>query len=138
MLLTEISDSIDLSALGELDVGELSDLTDINQINESLNAFQEYMTTLPEKLINLSVRVIIALVVFFIGSKIIKLIRNIVKKSFNKAGAETGVIQFIDGLLKVILYILLVMMIASNFGFDATSVVAIVGSAGVTIGLALQ
>jgi small conductance mechanosensitive channel len=138
MLLTEITDAIDLSALGELDVGELSDLTDIEQINENLNALQEYLTTMPEKLINLSVRVIIAAVVFFIGSKVIKLIRNIVKKSFNKAGAETGVVQFIDGLLKVILYILLVMMIASNFGFDATSVVALVGSAGVTIGLALQ
>jgi small conductance mechanosensitive channel len=138
MLLTEITDAIDLSTLGDLDVGDLSDLTDIEQINKNLNAFQEFLTTLPEKIINLSVRVIIAAIVFFIGSKIIKLIRNIVKKSFVRAGAETGVVQFIDGLLKVILYIFLVMMIASNFGFDATSVVALVGSAGVTIGLALQ
>lgn len=137
MLLTEatdITDIVDLSGLTD----DISGLTDVETITENLNAFQEYLTTLPQKLINLSVRVIIAAIVFFIGVKIIKLIRNLVKKSFSKAGAELGVIQFIDGLLKVILYAVLVIMIASNFGFDATSVVAIVGSAGVTIGLAWQ
>ena len=54
------------------------------------------------------------------------------------AKAETGVIQFLDGLVKIALYIVLVLMVAGNFGFDATSIVALLGSIGVTIGLALQ
>ena len=41
-------------------------------------------------------------------------------------------------MIKACLYGLLVLIIAGNFGFDATSVVALVGSAGVTVGLALQ
>lgn len=111
---------------------------DIDQINENLNALEKFMDTLPEKALGLGVRVLIAAVLFFVGSKLIKLIRKITKKSLQKASAETGVIQFLDGLIKVGLYGLLILLIAGNFGFDATGVVALVGSAGVTIGLALQ
>lgn len=111
---------------------------DIDQINENLNALEKFMDTLPEKALGLGVRVLIAGVLFFVGSKLIKLIRRITKKSLQKASAETGVIQFLDGLIKVGLYGLLILIIAGNFGFDATGVVALVGSAGVTIGLALQ
>lgn len=111
---------------------------DIDQINENLNALEKFMDTLPEKALGLGVRVLIAAVLFFVGSKLIKLIRRITKKSLQKASAETGVIQFLDGLIKVGLYGLLILIIAGNFGFDATGVVALMGSAGVTIGLALQ
>ena len=111
---------------------------DIEQISRNLNALEKFMDTLPEKAIGLGVRVLIAAVLFFVGSKLIKLIRRIMKKSLQRASAETGVIQFLDGLIKVGLYGLLILIIAGNFGFDATGVVALVGSAGVTIGLALQ
>lgn len=111
---------------------------DIEQISRELNALEKYMDTLPEKALGLGVRVVVAAVLFFVGSKLIKLIRKITKKSLQRASAETGVIQFLDGLIKVGLYGLLILIIAGNFGFDATGVVALVGSAGVTIGLALQ
>lgn len=49
-----------------------------------------------------------------------------------------GVSRFLDSFIKAVLYILLLFMIASYFGLDVTSVVALVGSAGVAIGLAVQ
>ena len=111
---------------------------DIDQITENLNAFEKFLDTLPEKALGLGVRVLFAAILFFVGSKLIKLIRRITKRSLQRANVETGVIQFLDGLIKASLYGILVLMIAGNFGFDAASVVALVGSAGVTIGLALQ
>lgn len=111
---------------------------DVEQVTQSLNAIEKFLDTLPEKAIGLGIRVLVAVVLFFVGSKIIRFIRNITKKSLQRASAETGVIQFLDGLIKVGLYGILVIAIAGNFGFDATSVVALVGSAGVTIGLAMQ
>lgn len=111
---------------------------DMEQISRELNALERFLDALPEKALNLGIRVLIAAVLFFIGSKLIKFIRKITKKSLQRASAETGVIQFLDGLIKVCLYGILVLIIAGNFGFDAASVVALVGSAGVTIGLALQ
>jgi len=111
---------------------------DVEQIAQNLNAFEKFLDTLPEKALGLGIRVLIAVILFFVGSKLIQFIRKITKKSLQRAGVETGVIQFLDGLIKVGLYGLLALVIAGNFGFDATGVVALVGSAGVTIGLALQ
>ena len=111
---------------------------DIEQITENLNAFEKFLDSLPEKALGLGVRVLFAAILFFVGSKLIKLIRKITKRSLQRASVEVGVVQFLDGLIKASLYGILVLMIAGNFGFDATSVVARVGSAGVTVGLALQ
>lgn len=111
---------------------------DMEQISRDLNALEQFFDALPEKALGLGIRVLIAAVLFLVGSKLIRFIRRITKKSLQKAGAETGVMQFLDGLIKVCLYGLLVLVIAGNFGFDATGVVALVGSVGVTAGLALQ
>lgn len=46
--------------------------------------------------------------------------------------------QFIDSLLKIVLYVLLIISIATNLGVDTASVAAVIASAGVAIGLALQ
>ncbi len=111
---------------------------DIEQISDDLNALEKFLDTLPEKALNLGIRVLIAAILFLVGSRLIKLIRKITKKSLQRAGVETGVIQFLDGLIKICLYAILVLIIADNFGFDATGIVALAGTAGVTAGLALQ
>ena len=108
------------------------------ELNKSMNALEKFIADLPEKALNLGIRVLIAAVILFIGFKLIKFIRKILKKSLTKASIELGVIQFLDSLLKVILNFILVLIVAGNFGFDATSIVALMGSAGVAVGLALQ
>lgn len=102
------------------------------------NVFKNFINGLPEKALNLGIRVVLAILFFFIGTQLIKLIRKIVKKSMHRAGAELGAIQFVDSFIKSALYVLLVLLLASSFGVDAASIVAILGSAGVAIGLAIQ
>lgn len=104
----------------------------------NVGLIERYLQELPEKLLRLGVRVLLALVVLFIGIQLIKLIRRIMRKAFARRNVDVGVSRFLDSLVKAVLYILLLFMIASYFGLDATSVVALVGSAGVAIGLAVQ
>ena len=104
----------------------------------NVGLIERYLQELPDKLIRLGVRVLLALVVFFIGVQLIKLVRRILRKSFERRNVDMGVSRFLDSLVKTVLYMLLLFMIASSFGLDATSVVALVGSAGVAIGLAVQ
>ena len=111
---------------------------EIQELNENMNALEKFLEELPEKAMSLGIRVLFTVIIFFIGIKLIKLIRKIVRKSLTRANAEIGVIQFLDSLIKICLDIILVLIIAGNFGFDATSIVALVGTAGVTLGLALQ
>lgn len=115
-------------------------ITEFNSdnIEKDISYIQKYLQSFPDKALNFGVRVLLAIVFFLIGVEIIKLSRKLLKKSLEHANAEKGVVTFLDSLVKTILYVVLVMSIASYFGVDATSVVALVGSAGVAIGLAVQ
>ena len=103
--------------------------------------FKDLTTYLGNKipqLLDFAIGVLLALVVFFVGAKLIKWIRNLVKKSLLKANVDKGVTQFIDSLLKIALYALLLFSILQKFGLDTTSVAAALASCGVAVGLALQ
>lgn len=115
-----------------MDIGNIAS----DELNVGL--IERYLQELPDKLVRLGVRVLLALVVLFVGIQLIKLVRRIMRKSFERRNVDIGVSRFLDSLVKTALYILLLFMIASYFGLDATSVVALVGSAGVAIGLAVQ
>lgn len=89
-------------------------------------------------IIDFAIGVVLALVVFFLGTKIIKWIRKLIKISMEKGNVDKGVCQFVDSLVKFALYAILIFSIGSKFGLDTTSVAAALASCGVAIGLALQ
>lgn len=101
-------------------------------------AIEKFISELPEKALHMGMRIVLALVVFLVGTQLIRLVRKVVKKSLMRGKVDLGVLQFTDSFLKAVLYILLVFTIARGFGVDAASVVALLGSAGVAIGLAVQ
>lgn len=116
-------------------------VTELGQIAPDeidMGLIQTYLQQLPDKALRFGMRVVLALVFLLVGMQIIKLVRRIVRRSLKKAGADVGVAQFLDSFIKVTMYIVLIFMIASGFGLDAASVVALLGSAGVAIGLAVQ
>lgn len=106
-----------------------------------MNAVEKMIQYLNHKIPNLIdfiFEVILALVVFAIGAKLIKWIRKIVRKSLSRASVDKGVEQFVDSFLKFGLYAVLIFSIGKNFGLDTTTVAAVLASGGVAIGLALQ
>ena len=116
----------------------LKELEQLTAEEIDVGLIQQYLQQLPDKALRFGARVLLALVVFLLGVQVIKLVRRIVRRSLKKGNADIGVTQFLDSFIKAVLYILLLFMIASGFGLDATSVVALLGSAGVAIGLAIQ
>ena len=112
--------------------------TSAEEMAENLDAFQQFLKDLPGKILVFGIRMLIAIVFLYVGSKLITLIRKIVKKSMQKAKADIGLQGFLDSMLKLGLYALLIIWIAAYFGFETTSLIAVLGSAGVTIALALQ
>ena len=55
-----------------------------------------------------------------------------------RRNADVGVIQFLSAVVKYALYFILILTILSLFGIATTSAVAVLGSCGVAVGLALQ
>ena len=99
---------------------------------------QNIMEQLGNNLIQLGLKVVFAVVCLIIGMKLIKWVRKITKKCLMKANADMGLIQFLDAFIKFSLMILLIAGLATSFGVQVASIVAVLGSAGVTLGLALQ
>ena len=108
------------------------------EVVEEVNKLAEYVGDKIPGLIDFAIGVVLALVVFFIGTKLIKWIRKIIKISMEKGNLDKGVSQFVDSLVKFALYAILIFSIGSKFGLDTTSVAAALASCGVAIGLALQ
>lgn len=104
------------------------------EVSQMVQFFEDHIPDL----VAFGIQVLLALVFFFLGSKVIKWIRKIVRKSFERANADAGVSQFVDSMLKFGLYALLIFIIATKFGVESSSVAALIASAGVAVGLALQ
>ena len=88
--------------------------------------------------LNFGFQNLLAVVVYAVGARIIKLVRSMVRRWMERADADIGVKQFIDSLVKYFLYFILVVIILTFFGVTTASVVAVLGSAGLALGLAVQ
>lgn len=89
-------------------------------------------------IISFGLKVLFAILIFCIGRILIKWIRKIIGKSLERSNVDKGVEQFVDSVLKFVLYFILIFTISTKFGVDAASVAAVIASAGVAVGLALQ
>ncbi|MGN0342524.1 MAG: mechanosensitive ion channel family protein [Roseburia sp.] len=99
---------------------------------------QSYLEGIVPNVLAFLFQVVVALLIYLIGGKIIKLVRRLVKKMLDRRDADEGLKQFLDALIKFLCYFFLIMIILSLFGIATTSAIAVLGSAGLTIGMALQ
>lgn len=108
------------------------------EVEKEMGKLAAYLNEHIPSLVNFGVRVVIAIVVFLVGMKLIKWIRKLVRRPLERAEVDKGIIQFLDALIKVALYALLIFSIAMQFGVDAASVAALISSLGLSVGLAAQ
>lgn len=113
-------------------------ITDVAEAKEELGRFAQWLENLFPKLLDFILQVALAFVVIVIGMKVIGWVRKILRKSLERSEADTGLIQFLDSLVKYALYLVLGLSVLQKFGVQTTSIVAAIGSLGVAIGLALQ
>ena len=109
-----------------------------NEAAEDVNVFIQYLQDHIPNLISFAIEIVLALIFFFLGRIMIKWIRKLVRKMLERSNVDKGVETFVDSLLKFMLYGILLFTIATKFGFDTASVAALIASAGVAVGLAVQ
>ena len=110
----------------------------IEQMAKNPGIIRTYFESLVPDLFNFALQVIIAIVVYAVGAKIIKMTVKIVRKALERRNTDIGVIQFLSAVIRYSMYFILFMMILNLFGIATTSAVAVLGSCGVAVGLALQ
>ena len=117
----------------------------LNQAQENLQEVAKnpgivgtWLQGLIPDLLNFAFQVVVSIIIYIVGSKIINLILKMFRKSMERRDVDTGVRQFVLPLIKYALYLVLIFIIMGLFGIATTSAVAVLGSAGVAVGLALQ
>lgn len=127
----ETVEKVDQS-LEEIGLGGVSD-----NIKEILN-LKQYMADQIPAIVGFGLKVILAIIVFFVGRKLIRWAVKLMKRSMERARLDEGVVQFACSAGKAVLYTMLIFNIAVSLGVTESSVAALLGTAGVAIGLALQ
>lgn len=84
------------------------------------------------------IKVIGAIVIWVVGSWIIKRMLKLVKKAMTRLNYEESLQRFLADLMGWILKILLILAILANLGIETTSFAAVLAAAGLAIGMALQ
>ncbi|MDE7331679.1 MAG: mechanosensitive ion channel [Lachnospiraceae bacterium] len=110
----------------------------LEEIEKEAGVAERFLEQLPEKAFHLGLRVVLAGLAFLIGVQLISLLRKLLKNALTRSHVDEAAIHFIDSFVKFGLYFVLILMIASGLGVDAASILAILGSASVAVGLAVQ
>lgn len=89
-------------------------------------------------LMSFGYRLFAAAVILLIGSRVIKFTSKFLKRTLDKMGLEIGISRFLVSVAKAFQYGILIFIAAEKIGISSASIIALLGSAGIAIGLALQ
>lgn len=84
------------------------------------------------------INIVLAILIFVIGKKVVKVATNIAKKLMVKAKVDALLVNFIGSILNAMLLLFVAIAALDQLGVNTTSFIALIGAAGLAIGLALQ
>ena len=84
------------------------------------------------------INIAMAMVIFFVGKLVIGIVISLVRKLMSKAQLDNILVEFISSIIKTILLLFVVIASLNQLGVNTTSLIALIGAAGLAIGLSLQ
>lgn len=108
------------------------------EVIEKANKLIQSIENLIPSVVQFALNMIVAIIIFIVGKIVIKIVLKILNKFFERAKVEISVQKFLNSLTKAVLYVVLVMIICGQIGIETSSLIAVIGSAGLALGLALQ
>lgn len=84
------------------------------------------------------INIALALVVFLVGKFIVNLLTSLLRKVLTKSKMDSILVEFVSSIFKTILMLFVVIAALDRLGVETTSLIALLGAAGLAVGLALQ
>lgn len=103
-----------------------------------MKEFQSYLDNILNIIIEHGLNIVMAIVVLIIGLSVVKYISKAFNKNLVKREVDESLRPFLTSMVSTLLKVMLVISVAGMVGIEMTSFVAILGAAGLAIGLALQ
>ena len=120
---------------------------ELNKIEQTARSTIEHIATTPldellpevmKEAINFGIKVVIALLIYFIGAWLIKKIRHMLHRIFERRNTEKAIASFVESLTSISLMIILVIITVGTLGINTTSLAALLAAGGMAIGMALS
>ncbi len=99
---------------------------------------EEYIQLVQTYATEFGIKIITALAVFLIGKWVAKKLKKVTEKLMTKGNVDVTLIKFISNLVYSVLLIVIILAALGQLGIETTSFIAILGAAGLAVGLALQ
>ena len=124
-----------------------ADTAELNKIESAARETIEHIATTPidellpelmKEVINFGIKVLIALLIYFIGVWLIKKIRKMLHRLFEKRNTEKAIASFVESLTSIALMVILVIITVGTLGINTTSLAALLAAGGMAIGMALS
>ncbi|CAG21444.1 small-conductance mechanosensitive channel MscS [Photobacterium profundum] len=109
-----------------------------NELTATVLSAGNWVADNQELLLQYAVNLVSAVLILFIGNIIVKTIANGVAKVLRKKDMDEAVIEFLHSLVRYLLFVIVLIAALGRLGIQTASVVAVIGAAGLAIGLALQ
>lgn len=98
----------------------------------------DFVGLLESYLIPWGINIIIALVIFLVGRIVISMIHKVLGKFLTRFQVKLILVEFIQQVARALLFVLLIIAVLSQLGFDTTSLVAVLAAGSLAVGLALK
>lgn len=98
----------------------------------------ELLSDLVDKALSFGLKVVAAIAIYFVGAWLIKKIKNLLKRIFEKRDFEPAIESFIQSIVGIALWIILIIVVIGTLGVETTSFAALLAGGGMAIGLALN
>lgn len=104
---------------------------DSSGLQDMLDSFVGWITTN-------ALNIVIAIIIFIVGKWVAKLLTSVSKHLMSKSNLDEALVNFLGHIVNALLMVVVIIAALNQAGFATTSLVAIVGAAGLAVGLALQ
>lgn len=110
-------------------------VVDMATVRSTLDSVKEFLAT---KGVDYGLKILAAILIFVVGKWIAKFLSNLIGKAMSKAKLEPTLVTFVKNLCYVGLIVFVAIAAMSALGIQTAQFIAVVGAAGLAIGLALQ
>ena len=115
---------------------QLSDIKDV--VTGENTILKDGLHALTELTVGFVPKLLIAILILWVGMKLAKMLKKVIIKALDKRGAEASLKTFLASLVDLLLKAMIVIMAMDVVGIKATSFIALLGAMGLAIGMALQ
>lgn len=107
-------------------------------MESNLEKIEQYLQPIGEAAFQFGANLLFAIIVYFIGNFILKRVHRLVEVSLTKKKVEVTLHRFLLSILSTLFKAIQIIIFASMIGIQTASFIAVLGAAGLAVGLALQ